>query len=74
MNRYYSILRPVSIGTFPDRIHITKIHNFEFAIVVPEIHHVAWGCFETPDKLTEQECYRYDLVEGAKHENKAAMD
>jgi len=74
MNRYYSILRPVSIGTFPDRIHITKIHNFEFAIVVPEIHHVAWGCFETPDKLTEQECYQYDLVEGAKHENKAAMD
>lgn len=45
MNRYYSILRPVSIGTFPDRIHITKIHNFEFAIVVAEIHHVAWGCF-----------------------------
>lgn len=69
MNRYYSILRPVSIGTFPDRIHITKIHNFEYRTEVAEIQHAAWGYFETPDKLTEQECYRYDLVEEAKHEN-----
>ena len=28
--RYYSILRPVSIGTFPDRINITEIHNFDY--------------------------------------------
>ena len=69
VNRYYSILRPVSLGTFPGRIHVTKIHNFEYRTRVEEIQYVAWGYFETPDKLTEQECYEYDLVEGAKHEN-----
>lgn len=69
MNRYYSILRPVSLGTFHGRIHVTKIHNFEYRTRVEEIQYVAWGYFETPDKLTEQECYEYGLVEGAKHEN-----
>jgi hypothetical protein len=69
MNRYYSILRPVSLGTFPGRIHVTKIHNFEYRTRVEEIQYVAWGYFETSDKLTEQECYEYDLVEGVNHEN-----
>ena len=70
MNRYYSIVRPVSIGTFPGRIHyITKIHNYGYRTEVPEIQQAAWGYFETQDKLTEQECYLYDLVEGARHEN-----
>ena len=66
MNRYYSILRSVSISTFPDRIHITRFRNYDYQTEVPEIQRAAWGYFETPDKLTEQECYRYDLVEGAK--------
>lgn len=69
MNRYYSILRPVSIGTFPDRIHIAKIHNYDYRTEVVEIHYAAWGYFETPDTLTGQECYYYDLVGGAKNKN-----
>lgn len=69
MNRYYSILRPVSLGTFPGRIHIATIHNFEHRTKVPGINLSAWGYFETPDKLTEYECNEYDLVEGTKHEN-----
>lgn len=69
VNRYYSILRPVSIGTFPDRINIERFRNFEYRTRVEEIQYVAWGYFETPDKLTEQECYEYDLVEGVNHEN-----
>lgn len=68
-NRYYSILRPVSIGTFPERINIARFRNFDHRTKVPEINHSVWGYFETPDKLTEQECYKYDLVEGVKHEN-----
>ena len=68
MNRYYSILRPVSLGTFPNRIHITKIYNFDYITEVAETQYEAWGYFETPDTLTEQECYQYDLVEGAEHE------
>lgn len=66
MNRYYSIMRPVSLGTFPGRIYVTKIHNFDYRKKIPEIHHAAWGYIETPNTLTEQECYQYDLVEGAK--------
>ena len=69
VNRYYSILGPVSLGTLPGRIHVTKIHNFEYRTRVNEIQYDAWGYFETPDKLTKHECYEYDLVEGAKHEN-----
>ena len=69
MNRYYSILRPISLGTFPGRIHVTKIHDYDYKTEIPEIQRAAFGYFETPDKLTEQECYEYDLVEGAKHEN-----
>ena len=65
--RYYSILRPVSIGTFPDRIRITKIHNFDYKTEVVKIQYEAWGYFETPDKLTEQECYQYDLVAERKY-------
>lgn len=41
MNRYYSIMRPVSLGTFPDRIYVTKIHNFDCRKEIPEIHHAA---------------------------------
>lgn len=69
VNRYYSILRPVSIGTFPDRINIERFRNYDYRTRVEEIQYVAWGYFETPDKLTEQECYEYDLVEGVNHEN-----
>ncbi len=69
IHRYYSILRPVSLGTFPSRIHVTKIHNYDYRTRVEEIQYVAWGYFETPDKLTEQECYEYDLVEGVNHED-----
>ena len=69
MNRYYSIVRPVSLGTFPGRIYVTKIHNYGNRIEVPEIQQAAWGYLETPDKLTKQECYYYDLVEGAKRED-----
>lgn len=68
-NRYYSILRPVSIGTFPERINIARFRNFDHRTKVPGINHSVWGYFETPDKLTEYECHEYDLVEGVKHEN-----
>lgn len=64
IHRYYSILRPVSIGTFPGRIHITKFFNYYYRTQVEEIQRAAWGYFETPDTLTEQECYQCDLVEG----------
>ena len=54
--RYYSILRPVSLGTFPGRIYVKKTHNYDYKTEVPEIQRTAFGYFETPDKLTEQEC------------------
>jgi len=64
MNRYYSVLRPVSIGTFPAGHNVIAIDNFEDRVYIPAIDRKAWGYIDFEDTLTEQECYQYDLVKG----------
>lgn len=65
VTRYYSILRPVSIGTFPNRGKVF-IRNFGGdRIYVPSIKHEAWGYIEYTDAvLTDEECSNYDLIKG----------
>lgn len=66
MNRYYSILRSVSISTLPDKFNIERFRNYDYKTEVPEIQQATWGYFETPSTLTERECYLYGFVEEKK--------
>lgn len=59
--RYYSILRPVSIGTYP-RSGVMEIKNFNRREYVPEIGREAWGYIDYSRKLTEKEAASYELV------------
>lgn len=56
-HRYYSPLRPLSLGTFPkpQGNEILHIENFEERQNVPEIARQAWGYIEYKEALTEIE-------------------
>lgn len=62
--RYYSILRPVSMGTFPEPSdnHILEIHNFDESRFVDEIGRKAWGFISYEKPLTDKEAAQYELV------------
>lgn len=62
--RYYSTLRPVSIGTFPkpDGNEILKICNFDSRSYCKEIDRDAWGFIDYEKPLSDDEADRYDLI------------
>ena len=64
MTRYYSILRPVGIGTFPKPAGNTveAIRNFDSRQFVPEISREAWGYIEYNQPLEKITADMYDLV------------
>lgn len=43
--RYYSTLRPVSIGSYPEKDRVKEIVNFNDRQYVDEIEHEAWGIY-----------------------------
>ena len=59
-NRYYSLHRPVSIGTAP-AAGLVSFENFEGRRFVDEIGREAWGVLEYDRELTEDECFDYEL-------------
>lgn len=59
-HRYYSPLRPLSLGTFPKPL--LHIENFEERQNVPEIARQAWGYIEYKEALTEIEAAAYELI------------
>ena len=63
-HRYYSPLRPLSLGTFPkpQGNEILHIENFEERQNVPEIARQAWGYIEYKEALTEIEAAAYELI------------
>lgn len=63
MKRYYSILRPVGIGTFPkpQGNKVITIENFDKREYVPEIGREAWGYIEYEHPLANKDLYDYDL-------------
>ena len=69
-HRYYSPLRPLSLGTFPkpQGNEILHIENFEERQNVPEIARQAWGYIEYKEALTEIEAAAYELniMQGAR--------
>lgn len=60
--RYYSTLRPISIGCFPHGHEVTEICNFQKREFVEKIGKDAWGFIEFADNLTEKEANQYDLI------------
>lgn len=63
-HRYYSPLRPLSLGTFPkpQGNEILHIENFEERQNVQEIARQAWGYIEYKEALTEIEAAAYELI------------
>ena len=61
MYKYYSVIRPISIGTIPD-CTIQEVVNFNQRQYVEEIMRQAWGYFLTPDEIPEEKLQAYSLV------------
>ena len=67
MVRYYSILRPVSLGTYPltDGNMVLNIVNYDEKEYIEEIGRMAWGHIEYSQELPELVAKGYDLVRGS---------
>lgn len=65
MVRYYSILRPVGLGTYPltDGNMVLNIVNYDERKYVEEIGRMAWGHIDYSQRLPELVAKGYDLVE-----------
>ena len=61
MYKYFSVLRPVSIGTFP-KVGLVDFENYDKRRYVPEIDHNAWGYLLYDRELSEEEMHDYDFM------------
>ena len=61
MYKYFSVLRPVSIGTFP-KDGFADFKNYDKRRYVPEIDHNAWGYLLYNRELSEKEIRSYDFM------------
>lgn len=61
MYKYFTILRPVSIGTFPKKGLIDFV-NYDNRRYVPEIDHNAWGYLLYNRELSKKEMHDYDFM------------
>ena len=71
--KYYSTLRPVSIGTYPKGGAI-EIVNFDNRKHIDEINHAAWGYIIYDRELTPDEAAAYDLVCAPTHKLWSDLD
>lgn len=64
MVRYYSILRPVGIGTFPKFADnkVLKMVNFDKRIYCNEIGREAWGYLVYESEMSDKDALSYDLI------------
>ena len=63
-HKYYSIMRPIGIGTYPAGAHVSNIVNFHERKYVPEIGREAWGYIEFSHTLSKQNQIDYELLPG----------
>ena len=61
MFKYYSILRPVGIGTYP-KDGMTGFRNYDKRVYVESIDREAWGEIYYSKRLDEKAMFSYDLV------------
>ena len=62
--RYFSPMRPISIGTYPAGAHIVNICNFGCRKYVDEIGREAWGYIDFAHTLSKQNQMNYELLPG----------
>lgn len=73
--RYYSILRPIVPGSFPepDGNSILEIENFDKRVYIMEVQREAWGYIEYEKELPVEVADEYELVCGVEREDKASI-
>lgn len=59
--RYYSILRPVGIGTYP-KGNVVAIKNFDEPTYVEAIGRTAWGYIDYTEPISEDAAKAYEFV------------
>jgi hypothetical protein len=64
--RYFSPLRPISPGTFPNTETLIKIHNYDSRKFVENIGCEVWGYIDYSEPLTKGQINDYELIEEAK--------
>jgi hypothetical protein len=62
--RYYSILRPISIGTYPKPKdnEVLKINNFDNRSYCKDIDREAWGFIDYEKPLSSDDVTKYELA------------
>lgn len=73
--RYYSILRPIVPGSFPepDGNSILEIENFDKRVYIMDVQREAWGYIEYEKELPVEVAAEYELVCGDGKEDKATI-
>lgn len=66
MYRYYSPMRPVSIGTYPrpEGNNVIDIHNFDEKTAVEGAPRKVWGWIDYAKPLSSKDMLDYELIEG----------
>ena len=72
--RYFSTMRPVSIGTYPNNGNVVEIHNFDSREMVKSIGREAWGYLETLTYDPETEIVTGTYQNGGKVRINVACD
>ena len=62
MYRYYSTLRPITIGAYPKTDCDREIVNFDKPTYCEDIGRTAWGYIEYSKPITQKQADDYDLV------------
>lgn len=60
--RYFSLQRPVDIGTTPSGTKIISVHNFDEKRFCKEIERKAWGYVDVEGEIPQKDCIQYDLA------------
>lgn len=60
--KYYSTLRPITLGSYPMKDKVKEIINFDNKTYVEDIQQEAWGYIEYSEELDAATADSWDLV------------
>jgi hypothetical protein len=60
-SKYFSVSRPIDIGTFPKKEQLIKFENFSNRKKI-STGYLAFGVLEYPDKLSFEDINRFELI------------
>lgn len=64
-NKYYSTMRPILPGGYPQTAKVLEIHNFDTAIFCEEIKQDAWGYILYEKPISDKDAENYELTSAA---------